>query len=249
LNEDFGSHFKAMFKSKTTAAFPPTHTALASPSPLKIAIEGYPHYNNIKPISLLGRQMKMKTRLLAFLLLPAVSALLASGTVDASAGSTEMSNRPGRQKSPSKSLRGESPSGGPKGDAADVKTEDLDKELSKKLFTPALWPVAPDNLACNLSNVKSSKAESARIRIVSQGGVLYDSGLIAIEPRNTYDAVIDGLEKGGPVYCEFSFDASRGDDDFAGSIKIFRTATTDIDPDLDETHFQSDTDMVALPAT
>ena len=117
-------------------------------------------------------------------------------------------------------------------------------KLSSKLITPTLWPLAPDNLGCNLSNV-GPKTKHALVRIISQGEVLLDSGTVSIEPRHTYDAVIDGLEKGGPVYCEFSVEGST--DDFSGSIKIFPTATVDISPDA--TDFKTDTDIVALPAT
>src|SRR5664279_1839453 len=53
-----------------------------------------------------------------------------------------------------------------------------------RLITPTLFVIAPDNFACNLTNV-SEKVGTAHVVIISNGAVLEESGEITVEPQNT----------------------------------------------------------------
>lgn len=86
------------------------------------------------------------------------------------------------------------------------------------LYTPTLWAVAPDAFACNLTNV-SPDTRPVRIRIISDGDILLDSGLLQLEPRHTTDHTVEGFAEGGPLYCEFVVEGSARD--YRGAAKLF----------------------------
>lgn len=87
------------------------------------------------------------------------------------------------------------------------------------LFTATLWAVAPDGFACNLTNV-GHKSRNVRVRIITEGEILLDSGQIALAPRHTSDHFVSGLEEGGPIYCEFTVEGSEKE--YRGAAKLFR---------------------------
>ena len=99
------------------------------------------------------------------------------------------------------------------------------------LFTPTLWPVAPDALACNLTNV-GQKTRTVKVRIISNGVVLLDSGELVLEPQHTADHVIEGFPDGGPIYCEFTVQGKKNQ--YRGVAKLF--------------HLPNSSDFVAVPA-
>lgn len=99
------------------------------------------------------------------------------------------------------------------------------------LFTPTLWAVAPDALACNLTNV-GHKTRTVRVRIISNGAILLDSGKISLAPQHTADHTVDGLPDGGPIYCEFTVEGSKKR--YRGAAKLF--------------HAPNSSDFVAVPA-
>ena len=99
------------------------------------------------------------------------------------------------------------------------------------LFTPTLWAVDPDALACNLTNV-GRKTRSVRVRIITNGEVLLESERIRLAPRHTTDHFVNGLEDGGPIYCEFTVEGSKKH--FRGAAKLF--------------HAPNSSDFVAIPA-
>lgn len=86
------------------------------------------------------------------------------------------------------------------------------------LFTPTLWAVAPDALACNLTNV-SRRTRTVKVRIVTNGEVLLTSKRIRLAPRHTTDHSVEGLPKGGPIYCEFTVEGDKKH--FRGAAKLF----------------------------
>lgn len=105
------------------------------------------------------------------------------------------------------------------GEDASSKTQP--KELvafTSKLITPTLWALAPDVFACNLTNVTSTP-HTVRVRIISQGKVLKDSGKISLAPQYTENVVIDGFAGGGLMFCEFSVDGLKGW--YRGAAKMF----------------------------
>ncbi len=102
---------------------------------------------------------------------------------------------------------------------------------AEKLFTPTLWAVKPDALACNLTNV-SHKLRSVRVRIITNGEVLLESERIRLAPRHTTDHFVEGLPEGGPIYCEFTVEGRKKH--FRGAAKLF--------------HFPNSSDFVAVPA-
>lgn len=104
--------------------------------------------------------------------------------------------------------------------------------LSGKLITPTLWAVYPHGLACNLCNV-SGKTRLMRTRIIHEGEVLKDTGIVSIDHMHTHDIYVEGLPDGGPIYCEFSFEGSKGD--FRGAVKLFELPNS--------------SDFTSLPAT
>jgi ABC-type uncharacterized transport system ATPase subunit len=55
-----------------------------------------------------------------------------------------------------------------------------------RLFTPTLWAVQPDALACNLTNV-SRRTRTVRVRIITNGEVLLKSERFRLAPRHTAD--------------------------------------------------------------
>ena len=87
-----------------------------------------------------------------------------------------------------------------------------------KLFTPTLWAVSPDGFACNLTNV-GHKTRWVKIRIITNGEILLDSGALRLAPQMTSDEFVEGLPDGGPIYCEFTVDGSK--DDYRGAAKLF----------------------------
>lgn len=99
------------------------------------------------------------------------------------------------------------------------------------LFTPTLWAVAPDALACNLTNVDGSP-HTVRVRIISNGDILLDSGEVKLAPQHTTDHSVEGLPEGGPLYCEFTVDGSAKK--YRGVAKLF--------------HAPNSSDFVAVPA-
>ncbi len=87
------------------------------------------------------------------------------------------------------------------------------------LITPTLWAVAPDDgFACNLTNV-GHKTRIVQIRIITNGTVLLESGELSLAPRNTTDHTVNGLDGGGPIYCEFTVEGSEKD--YRGAAKLF----------------------------
>jgi len=99
------------------------------------------------------------------------------------------------------------------------------------LFTPTLWAVAPDALACNLTNVDGSP-HTIRVRIISNGDILLDTGKIKLAPQHTTDHSVDGLPDGAPIYCEFTVEGSGKK--YRGVAKLF--------------HAPNSSDFVAVPA-
>ena len=99
------------------------------------------------------------------------------------------------------------------------------------LFTATLWAVAPDGVACNLTNV-GHKARRVKIRIISEGEILLDSGEVSLAPRHTTDHVVGGFEEGGPIYCEFTVEGSEKE--YRGAAKLF--------------HLPNSSDFAVLPA-
>ncbi len=91
--------------------------------------------------------------------------------------------------------------------------------LDKQLITPTLWAETPDKFACNLTNV-SKKNRTVRVRIITDGNILLDSGKISVEPLHTTDQVVGGLINGGPIYCEFTVEGAKKW--YRGAAKLFR---------------------------
>jgi hypothetical protein len=60
-----------------------------------------------------------------------------------------------------------------------------------RLITPTLFVKAPDNFACNLTNV-SGQTGTARVRIISNGVVLSDSKVITVSPAHTANYTVPG---------------------------------------------------------
>jgi hypothetical protein len=87
-----------------------------------------------------------------------------------------------------------------------------------KLFTPTLWVVAPDQFACNLTNV-GDKTRTVSVTIISNGKVLLDSGKVKLAPRQTADHSVDGFKDGAPIYCEFTVEGSKAQ--YRGTAKLF----------------------------
>ena len=100
-----------------------------------------------------------------------------------------------------------------------------------KLFTPTLWAVAPDALACNLTNV-GQKTRSVKVRIISNGEILLDSGPVKLTPQHTTDHTVAGLPEGSPIYCEFTVEGPIRQ--YRGVAKLF--------------HAPNSSDLVAVPA-
>ena len=99
------------------------------------------------------------------------------------------------------------------------------------LFTPTLWAVAPAALACNLTNVDGSP-HTIRVRIISNGDILLDSGEIKLAPQHTTDHTVDGFPEGATIYCEFTVEGSTKK--YRGVAKLF--------------HAPNSSDFVAVPA-
>ena len=76
------------------------------------------------------------------------------------------------------------------------------------------------------------KTRTVRIRIITQAKILLDSGEIALEPMHTTDHTVDGLDQGGPIYCEFTVEGSKKH--YRGVAKLFRAPNS--------------SDFVAVPA-
>lgn len=101
---------------------------------------------------------------------------------------------------------------------ASSRVEYTPPSLHGSLYSPTLWVVYPDPVACNLLNT-GSKACQAQVRVICNGQILADSGLVTVDPLTTVDLVADGIEGGGPMFCEFSFEGKK--DDFRACAKIF----------------------------
>jgi hypothetical protein len=95
-----------------------------------------------------------------------------------------------------------------------------------ELFTPTLWVQAPDVFACNLTNV-SSETRTVRVRIISDGDLLNDSGSVAVQPRHTANYTFNGPPNGGPIYCEFNVEGSRAW--YRGAAKAFHSGPISTD--------------------
>ena len=91
---------------------------------------------------------------------------------------------------------------------------------TSKLFTPTLWAQAPDMFACNLTNV-SEETHTVRVRIISNGDILNDSGWVAVQPQHTANYTTNGLPSGGPIYCEFTVQGSKAW--YRGDAKLFHS--------------------------
>ena len=100
------------------------------------------------------------------------------------------------------------------------------KKYTVQLITPTLWAKWPDRLACNLTNV-DRRAHVVQVRIISNGTVLFESGEVSLEPKHTTNHYVDGLDPGGPIYCEFTVEGAK--DMYRGAAKLFPSPTgTDI---------------------
>jgi hypothetical protein len=100
-----------------------------------------------------------------------------------------------------------------------------------ELFTPTLWAVAPDALACNLTNV-GQKTRTVRVRIISNGAILLDSGQVKLDPQHTTDHTVAGPPEGSPIYCQFTVEGPKRR--YRGVAKLF--------------HAPNSNDFVAVPA-
>ena len=100
------------------------------------------------------------------------------------------------------------------------------------LFTPALFPVAPDNFACDLTNV-GDEHRTVRVRIISQGDVLLDGGKVTLAPRHSANETVTGFPGGGSIYCEFTVEGFK--EQYRGVAKIFHPSP-------------NNSDFVAVPA-
>lgn len=92
------------------------------------------------------------------------------------------------------------------------------ESVDKQLITPTLWAETPDKFACNLTNV-SKKTRTIRVRIITNGEILHDSGMISVAPLHTSDRFVDGLVGGGPIYCEFTVEGAKKW--YRGAAKLF----------------------------
>lgn len=105
---------------------------------------------------------------------------------------------------------------------------------TSKLITPTLWAQQPTYFACNLTNV-SNDTRTIRVRIISNGDILDDSGEVSVEPLHTANYYVPGLDgRGGPIYCEFTVEGPKKW--YRGAAKLF--------PDAEN----PTTDFVAIPA-
>ncbi len=103
-----------------------------------------------------------------------------------------------------------------------------------RLITPTLWVELPDQFACNLTNV-SGQTRNVRTRIISNGVVLLNSGVVQIEPMHIANEAIPGRpDPGGPVYCEFTVEGDKSW--YRGAAKLWR-----LEPNF--------TDFLVIPAT
>lgn len=110
------------------------------------------------------------------------------------------------------------------------------KDLKLKLYTPTLWCVKPDGVACNLVNL-SSEPRQVRVRIFSNGVVVKDSDVITLQPFSAVDSVFDMIYEGGegdPYYCEFAMEG-KDKNEYRGVVKVFP--------------WPNGSDLVALAAT
>lgn len=103
-----------------------------------------------------------------------------------------------------------------------------------RLITPTLWVELPDQFACNLTNV-SNQTRNVRTRIISNGVVLSNSGVVPVQPMYTANEAIAGLSApGGPIYCEFTVEENKNW--YRGAAKLWR-----LEPNF--------TDFLVIPAT
>jgi len=92
------------------------------------------------------------------------------------------------------------------------------------LFTPALFPIAPDSLACDLINV-GDENRTVRVRIISQGDVLLDGGKVTLAPQHSANERVTGFPEGGSIYCEFTVEGFK--EQYRGVAKIFHPNSSD----------------------
>ena len=86
------------------------------------------------------------------------------------------------------------------------------------LFTPTLWAVQPDAVACNLTNLSNSQ-KTVRTRLIRNGEVLKDSGAVLLASYHTLDLYAGGNEEGGPIFCEFQVEGRKSS--YRGIAKLF----------------------------
>jgi hypothetical protein len=108
---------------------------------------------------------------------------------------------------------------------------------AETLYTGTLWAVAPDRFACNLTNV-GARARKVEVRIVSQGKVIAETGVVTLAPRHTTDKFVDGHPDGAPFFCEFVVEGAKTQ--YRGSAKVFHPKNSAAGT--------NETDFVALPA-
>ena len=80
--------------------------------------------------------------------------------------------------------------------------------LKIQLATPTLWLLSPVMLACNLTNV-DKETHHVQVRIITNGKVLLESKVIALEPKHTTNHKVEGSSEGGPLYCEFMVEGKK----------------------------------------
>lgn len=100
-----------------------------------------------------------------------------------------------------------------------TQADDTHHKHKSKLITPTLWAQEPDLFACNLTNV-SNKIRTIRVRIISNGEILLNSGKVSVKPLYTADYYVEGLgDLGGPIYCEFTVEGPKKW--YRGAAKLF----------------------------
>lgn len=79
---------------------------------------------------------------------------------------------------------------------------------STTLATPTLWAKSPNMFTCSVTNI-SSMDRTIRIKIISQGNVLKDSGDVTLGSKHTQGLDIVGFQDGGYMYCEFTVEGRK----------------------------------------
>jgi hypothetical protein len=88
------------------------------------------------------------------------------------------------------------------------------------LVTPTLWAQKPIYFSCNLTNV-SDKPRSVTTRIVNgNDGSEILKQTVKLAPKLTMNTTVEGLPApGGPIYCVFTVEGSKGK--FRGVAKLW----------------------------